>query len=1205
MIKRSVHLKSMIRSPLRTALFLLLIALVNFAFLSQVFEGLIVNREINRLSEQYKAIGTLMPMEPWEWGVTEVIDLLEESPLVASTESLRLIPGVMSDIYTPDFDRRSPFPNRMFVYGTLVSKRKVNMVCEEIPEEIILAWRPMNPYLQLYYFDIYVDDIMASLPEYVSVGRTLRFFLIDYNDHLKHVYQQAEIGQRYFVHGQYSKNMRGLWAFGEEVLQFPTNNEPENAPFPRGSDLPYAFDMFDLMLQPLNSDGVFLYPISETDEIDNSEILEQVSKLRENIHTIFLRPTRDMSARSEVATSMFLSEGRFLDAFDYENANLVAVIRTEFATHRNLELGDTLTITMREEPFATEYIMPRAARFFPTPLAGERMNFWRFVKERHDGDMDRAAGNTQAVFRFYEGAFPANRFFQVLTTDRDEWTTTGIGRTAFPSPFLDGIAYGNWLFVDGRGVDEIMNLEMATGYISDNDYDWRERETYEVTLEVVGIYGTLDRLSNLVTLSHNNVYVPNSVVPSHWKQEGLYRNFSFVLHSPADEEEFAITYQGILEEKGFWPFFVENDWNDFVVATTPIQSGIIIRVLAFGLLIFVVYYLVVLLHFSRSVKEFAISRALGLKKVWAIWSTMLPMYLKGVLGIVIGGIPAWYFAISRAKINLARLEGAVFSTPSVYWIGVMFGLLFLFILIICANEARRLASYSELELLQGGAGAKRIKEKRKKETKVYRDKFRGINIIPEVTIIENGKICKEFVREKVEESDLEQRSISENIDWSTLLKVSKPKKSKMIILCITRMITRFILRKPAKSTISISVALGFVFILSLIPVFMMNNQRQIEYLYDNNEVTGTIIIDPQTGMSRQGSIHHLLLQEILELAPYENGGEVAYREVSGEVDLRIERNEKYFVGKYYAEARHPVAIEVIREAGQGTRMREPYIIWTNLFGFNNLYSVEEFHEVDFAIVYRDGFDSNLFADVNFGNPVVLISNDLREEMEVNFGDEILLAPFTGERIIPHEQMTRIYQIVGFFEGTGGFPPLITSLETLQDHVGNTLRYDRLEFELNTYFNRELDLFEQGIETLLEGREPRFVFILRDHVLRGVVEPLEQNIVMMETLYPIIFGLTGIIAMGLTILLLLPSIKIATMMRALGTSKLGVATVLGLEQVVLCVIGLILGMMVSMLTFGWVNIQGVILYLGGCMFAVFFLNVVLVNKKTLALLQVKE
>ena len=99
----------------------------------------------------------------------------------------------------------------------------------------------------------------------------------------------------------------------------------------------------------------------------------------------------------------------------------------------------------------------------------------------------------------------------------------------------------------------------------------------------------------------------------------------------------------------------------------------------------------------------------------------------------------------------------------------------------------------------------------------------------------------------------------------------------------------------------------------------------------------------------------------------------------------------------------------------------------------------------------------------------------------------------------------------------------------------------------------------------------------DIILRGVVEPLEQNIIMIETLYPIILVLSGFIALGLTILLLLPSMKIAAIMRAIGMSKWRVMVLLGVEQKALCIMGMFLGMLGCLIAFGWVNLLGIALW----------------------------
>jgi hypothetical protein len=1167
--------------------------MVTFTFSGRAFEGLVVNREINRLGEQYNAVGTLMPMEEWQWDATYGRDFLENSPLVRYTETLRVIPGVMDGVYTPDFDRRSPFPNRMFVYGNLVRKYAVEMVFDE-------AWFSFFPYMQVYYFDILVDTVAAGLPEYVLVGDTIRFFLVDYDGRKSHIYQDAQIGERYFVGGQYGKNLRLIrHAFRNFPGQFSPESIPYHLPFPRGSHLRLTSDVFDLILQPLTSAGVYLYPVSDEGVVETPEILEQVDVLRENIHRVFLRPSRDMSARLDVKSSMFLLDGRFLDSYDYINENPVAVIRAEFAAKRDLQVGDTLTITMREQAFAGEYIMPDTARWFPTPEVGELMT-WEDFLDRFDGDITLAIDHTLTHMRFYEVHYPGNRPFFRGVAYNEDFISFGQMISVGGGPFIDGIVYDGIFFFDVRGVDEIINLEMATGYITDGDYNWRNRESKTKTFEIVGIYGTTDNLTNFVTLSHNNVFVPDSLVPANWTQDVLYRNLSFVLYCPGDEEAFTLRYQGVLEEMGFWPLFGETGWDSFVATVSPIQNGILIGLLAFGILVLIVFYLVVFLYFAGSVKEFAILRALGVKKRTALLGSLLPMFLIAMIGVFAGAIPAWQFAIRQGEVTLGQIEGAIFTNPPVYWMFQVVALLFLLIMIICGVQGRMLTRCSELELLQGNmTGRKKVKKVRSKELRS--EKVKSENLFKETNIFNQKSTTNLTNITGLEEIRLTNKT-KDDKDLG---------RSAHNIAYMVRMIGLSILRKGIKSCLAIAVAMGFVLVLSWIPVSIDAHQRQVDWLYSNTIVTGTMVVDPASGASRGRSISFNLLRDITALTPI-TGMDWDDYNYDGKKCCCFLRGVNTFIRSYHGEAQEAMAVGLLGLDGLPKELTEDSLFWAELLGVSSLEPFTEFHGVSIDVEYMDsfGFDPASFwgnisqLSVEYNQLGILICSDFKEELGVGLGDRIFLGP-AARFVLPRERDIEIYQVVGTFERAGGVPKLITPLGNMQYHLGNRMAYNRAEFQLNPVLNRELGLFRDLMDDMLDNTDPRLILILRDHILRGVVEPLEQKIVMMETLYPIIQALAGVIALGLTMLLLLPSMKIAAIMRATGMKHWQVMVILSGEQRILCVMGLTLGAGISLIAFGWVNLLGVALYLIGCVLAGMIVSIVIKRRKPMEMLQVKE
>ena len=1189
-MKISASLKSMLRQPIKTLLFTLLIALSSFAFAIRAFEGLIVNREITRLEGAYQAIGQLVPIEDWQWEIgADIRDLLSNSSLVHYTDSLQVIPGIMDDLYSLDSDGNSFYPNQLFVYGTLVDKgyrEFESMTADLDPDEYkgFFTIFPFAPYLTLYYFDILVDTVEASLPYHVlgadryleylqtrtndageprfteeeiesrveNFQEVLRLYFVDYRGEQAHIFEQAQIGQRYFVGGQHGR--------------IPLLSRAFRLPSWGANDL-------ILLLHPLTEERMYFYPVAAGETVSDPEIIEQVEVLRQNIHTIFLRPTKNLTLAAETMNSMVLVDGRLIDDKDEANGNKVAVVHRNFAEFNELSVGDTITLNMRQQSFATEYVMPDVMRSFPIPRIGAKYDVETFRILSSEGIYSGTGVVSSPMYSYINNLLPAGGIYEnhrflyeravclsclALYWRRFEFYALRGG------PFLDGIVYDGIIHIDLRGMDEIMNLEMVTGYItsSESDQNWREAETKEVTLEIVGIYFKNDRLNNTLSVSTSHVFIPDSIVPTGWTQDVLYRHFSFFLNSPEDEEAFTLRYQRQLEEMGFFPIFLENDWASFAAATRPIQNGILMGVIAFTVLVLVVLYLTVFLYFAQRKREFAIARALGMKKPQAIWELSLPILLIGGVGLFLGMIPGWFLAIDLAESTLNTIEDALFEQPSLMWLGLAILLLFSLLVICSVMEIRKLAGLSELELLQGNVAAK-IKKKRIKKAKPTRHQSLAVTDSLEEVSLNLSKLDVTMV------------------------------KSRIGISYFIRVVTRNMIRRSMKSILSIAVPLGFLMALSWIAVSIRENTRQVNWLYDNTIVSGTLVVDPSSLTARSTSFPPHILSSILRI-------EFEEEDPTGDPE-RIP-----FVANYHAEARHNMRPVVItpEELEAGNITYDSIFGLVNTLGVSRLDLYKDFHEVSFEIEYIEGFNEQIFQESNADQPVILISSQIIDHLGVSPGDYLGL--FCADILAPTLRQVSFYKVVGVFVAPDIDVQIITPLVHLQNHVPTTLEFDRAVFELNPELNRELGVFRQETARIVEDRvDPRLFFLLEDHILREVVVPLEQSITMMQTLYPILLALSGLIAVGLTALLLLPLMKEVAIMRSLGATRSYAVAMLILEQKTLCLLGLGLGAIISILAFGWANLLGAFLYLVGCLIAAIVFSILLVKRKPLDLLQVKE
>lgn len=93
--------KSVIRRTGSLLLLLALTAVATFGFMLRTVEYLAVNREIGRISREYRPIGTLSAPE---WDVTAGALSVMESPYVELVDVNRYCPVVLSDLYNADLE---------------------------------------------------------------------------------------------------------------------------------------------------------------------------------------------------------------------------------------------------------------------------------------------------------------------------------------------------------------------------------------------------------------------------------------------------------------------------------------------------------------------------------------------------------------------------------------------------------------------------------------------------------------------------------------------------------------------------------------------------------------------------------------------------------------------------------------------------------------------------------------------------------------------------------------------------------------------------------------------------------------------------------------------------------------------------------------------------------------------------------------------
>ncbi|MCI8681298.1 MAG: hypothetical protein HFF81_11025, partial [Oscillospiraceae bacterium] len=335
-MKNKVFLKSTLRQPVKTALLVLVTALITFAFVSRGAEYLLVKQETERLSGYYRAIGAVSAISGEQYvDAREAAAYLESNPLVKTVNTYNYVPAVMEgDICNVNTSAYRSYANTYFAfYGTLrdwdqKSFRFVaDTVVEGYPEWVVegrevFLYRTSgslgNPqYPGATFNDWYLTTAKTGDPEDVDAA-----------------YGKLERGQRYLVMAYFNQQRVCRVAYDDKTEDYIT----------------YA-----IYSHPLADS--FFYPVAdgEADWSDPqlSEIRQHLACVRADHRSLNVVPLQDMSAlpmTRDTRAGIYLTDGRWLNSQDSAQENRVCVVGNALASARGLKVGDNLTLTLQDAP---------------------------------------------------------------------------------------------------------------------------------------------------------------------------------------------------------------------------------------------------------------------------------------------------------------------------------------------------------------------------------------------------------------------------------------------------------------------------------------------------------------------------------------------------------------------------------------------------------------------------------------------------------------------------------------------------------------------------------------------------------------------------------------------------------------------------------------------------------------------------------------
>ena len=727
-----------------------------------------------------------------------------------------------------------------------------------------------------------------------------------------------------------------------------------------------------------------------------------------------------------------------------------------------------------------------------------------------------------------------------------------------------GLSLGDKINIELRDMGGVYN-----GYIiplfPEMWNNWRSYKTVEKEFEIVGIYDSV--YLDLSTARGNRIFVPDSCIPENFllqTREMIYSStYSFVLKSAKDQQAFLIENKSKLEGMGITLSFIDNDADDFGIASKALKKSTQMSVAIFSATFLPVMVIVAFFYLSQHRREFAIARAMGIPRKLAIYQVGVAAIWIGLSGIIIGGIAAWYKTLKEAK-DLFKgfvIPGVIEYNSSlrIFWLLLMLLLFSLFVILILLGSCY-IANQSVFDLLQG----QKLNIGRKNMGQINGEK---VDIQPDPRV---------KIDEKVEEIFYFSDSCKEFI-VDTIGKKNASRKYKLTTSI--EYLYRHMLRSYGKLILMFIITLGFIATYSWFDIAIEKNKIEIDQLYNSTVIKGEILKEGIFDFSKGGGFINpkvvnnlqdsgLIKESYLEKTALVNG-------LTGFNPHKTYDRDAFIPG---------VAVVSFNE-------------WDRFF-------IET--GAGITVKFMKGYDEKVFMENESESVEAIVPERLMKKLGKRWGDIIYL--------IIKEEYTPC-RIIGSYEGELSSAVLSDTIIMSEYHMeqlmGNNFFYVVTKFTFDSAKNKELLQKEKELKDMVSSAkfgsiEPRLV--IWDEELQQVIEPMERNLSFLKIIYPIAVIVFTLIGGVLNFLIISFRAKEAAIIRILGGTKRKVRTLFIVEQGIIYLTGIILGVILIVMLQGGISpniLMNILLYLTGCTLGSILGSIFVTNKIPLELLQVKE
>ena len=650
-MRKNIFLKSVMRQPVRTLLLVVLIGIAAFALVARVTEFVVVRGELTRIEGFYRSVGILSPLRfndfTTDHDVTRALDIIENNRHVAISDTRRFTQGVFADrlntvtqyrenyfnpgMYDTDIQVMDHyFIGSLAITPNIVTRDNHSVIRALLIIEELLIGSPIT---------LPEEDLFTNQFGQTNVRRSRHMMNLRVTNDEAALFRQGlwcpfdglEPGERALFRATpyVGVNVGDPWQGFMWYIRAVSGDDgfmlaPEYNPREFGGYYPRfsinRSDRQDVTFFVRESDTAGMYAVL-------TELEDEFALLAENLSSVTVIETRDMTAMPRFAdrrvtrlldTSLFPA-GRWLNYEDYGQP--VAVVPAQLAIRSGLRVGETFTITLRDNPR-------------PTWIDNPTTSVWA-----------RGVEN-----------------------------------------WWDNNPQGWWGMVDSA------------------HQDWRDFPTYELTMEVVGVYWFDPPFFTNFTSAE--IFIPAGVMPEGFGWDDMPQltgMYSFVLDSPRSQETFLRQTRAALAELGFVAVFSPNGFDALAAVTDPIHFAITVNLIVFGAAAFMILTLVIFLYIRQWRKSVAIAQALGISSSTVLRQLFVPIIILWLPAVAIGSVLAWFFALTQAQVALdilAGYEAEALLAP--YWLGVFIVSIIAFILVGVQLMGHFIVHSPVLEQLQGG-----------------------------------------------------------------------------------------------------------------------------------------------------------------------------------------------------------------------------------------------------------------------------------------------------------------------------------------------------------------------------------------------------------------------------------------------------------------------------------------------------------------------